>query len=125
MDVSSFSSKQALSAEGDLSPESLQARLDDAAAEAATLAAELHEAEQAVAARDELLEEAREVAADSKDRLSRVRAEAEEGARREAEAESLAASEGGKRWQVLAGRLMVAGLSFFFVLFSVLGDPVA
>lgn len=80
----------------------LQARLDAAAAEAGTLAAELHETEHSVAARDELLKEAREVAADTKKRLSRVRAEAEGEARRAAEAESLAASKGGKRRQVLA-----------------------
>lgn len=48
-----------------------------------------------MAARDELLKEAREVAHDSKGRLSRVRAEAEEEARRAAEAESRAKSEGG------------------------------
>ena len=50
-----------------------------------------------MAARDKLLREAREVASDGKDRLSRVRVEAEEEARRAAEAESMAASEGGRR----------------------------
>lgn len=80
----------------DAAAERLRERLDASTADAETLMAELHEAQEAVAARDELLREARVAAEESKEQLERVRAEGEEEARRAVEAESLAASEGGK-----------------------------
>lgn len=77
--------------------ESLREKLHASAGEVETLAAELQETRQAVAARDELLRGEREINAETKERLSDVRAQAEEEARRAAAAETLAASEQGKQ----------------------------
>ena len=74
----------------------MQARLDASTAELETLAMELHESEQAVAARDDLLKEAREAAGGAKERVSRAREEAEVEARRAGAAEELVAVEKGR-----------------------------
>lgn len=84
-------------AEGDAAAESLRARLDASVVEAETLATELHESEEAVAARDELLSEVEEAASAVKERLLRTQQEGEAEARRAGEAEALAASEKGER----------------------------
>lgn len=84
-------------AEADAAVASLREKLHASAVEAESFAAELQETKQAMAARDELLTGAREVNAETKERLSSVRAQAEEEARRAAAAETLAASEGGKQ----------------------------
>ena len=82
--------------EGDAAVEKLQARLDASTAELEALATELHESEQAVLARDQLLREAEEAAGEAKERVSRARGEAEVEARRAGVAEELAAVEGGR-----------------------------
>lgn len=77
--------------------ESLREKLHASSVEARNLASELQETKEAVVARDKLLRGAREVNVETKERLSSVRAQVEEQARRAAAAETLAASEGGKQ----------------------------
>lgn len=75
--------------------ETLQASLAASTAEAETLAGELHESEEAVAARDELLRKTEETADATRERLLKLQVDVEAEARRAGEAEALAASEGG------------------------------
>ncbi|CAB1098293.1 unnamed protein product [Ectocarpus sp. CCAP 1310/34] len=85
-----------MGAEASAAAESSRDKLNASVTEAQTLAAELHESQKAVAARDELLSEEREIAGELRECLARARGKGEEEARRAAEAEALAASQGGE-----------------------------
>lgn len=106
---------RAQAAEADAAATTLRARLDASTLEAETLATELHESEEAVAARDDLLRKAGEAAESSKERLIRVLGEGEAAARRAGEAEALAAAEAGREGSRVLIRFSVSSLLFMLV----------